>query len=341
MRDTRFLQREPIDGLYRWFADETAATSPVWERLCRWIARTPEVSGRLDTLPGLARQPNRFLGAVRFLGGPTEPGERFAAWLEDAWPQIEQVVLSRTTQTNEPGRCAVTAPVLASLPQPVALLELGAAAGLCLLPDRYSYRYVGPGQPARPSVRSGPTDRPLLECAVTGAAPGDPADLVVAGRLGLDLNPLDAREEDTRRWLRSLVWPGEEDREQRLAQALELAAADPPPVRRADLTQDPATLIGAAVAELRAAHPDATPVVLHSAVLAYLDSEDRDAVCAGIRGSGARWLSMEGLAVVPEVQERAASLAAEPEAGRTAFVLALDGEPVGLAQAHGRWVRWL
>ena len=26
---------------------------------------------------------------------------------------------------------------------------------------------------------------------------------------------------------------------------------------------------------------------------------------------------------------------------RTTFVLALDGEPVGWAQAHGRWVTWV
>lgn len=32
-------------------------------------------------------------------------------------------------------------PVLARLPQPLALLEVGASAGLCLYPDCYSYRY--------------------------------------------------------------------------------------------------------------------------------------------------------------------------------------------------------
>jgi hypothetical protein len=31
--------------------------------------------------------------------------------------------------------------VLAGLPQPLAVLEVGAAAGLCLLPDRYGYDY--------------------------------------------------------------------------------------------------------------------------------------------------------------------------------------------------------
>lgn len=349
VKDTHFLGREPIDALYRWFADETAPTSPVWERLCRWVADTPAVHARLDALPGMARQPNRFLAAVRYLGGPTEPGPAFLAWLEEAWPQVEEVVLTRTTQTNEPGRCAVTAPVLASLPQPVALLELGPSAGLCLLPDRYAYRYPSEGDEGDggdeggvgPVVRPGSADpaSPVLTCTVTGTPPGDPTDLVVAGRLGLDLNPLDVTDPDTRRWLRALVWPGEEDREERLVAALEVAAQDPPPLRRTDLTQDPAAVVGAAVEKLRTAYPGATPVVLHSAVLAYLDAEDRAAVCDAIRASGARWLSMEGLAVVPGVRERAEALGGPPS--RTTFVLALDGEPVGWAQAHGRWVTWV
>ena len=53
-------------------------------------------------------------------------------------------MLERRTQTNEPARCALMLPLLAALPQPLALLEVGASAGLCLLPDRYGYDYDGP-----------------------------------------------------------------------------------------------------------------------------------------------------------------------------------------------------
>ena len=49
----------------------------------------------------------------------------------------------RRTQTNEPRRCATLLPALAQLDGPLALLEVGASAGLCLYPDRYSYRYDG------------------------------------------------------------------------------------------------------------------------------------------------------------------------------------------------------
>ncbi|GAA4887969.1 hypothetical protein GCM10025789_00160 [Tessaracoccus lubricantis] len=332
MRGSRFLETEPVGRLYEWFATETAATSPTWEALSRWIARTPEVHSRLDDLPGQARQPNRFLAALRFLGGPTEPGAAFVAWLDDNWAEVERIVLSRTTQTNEPGRCAVVAPVLASLPQPIALVELGASAGLCLLPDRYAYSHDG--DPIR-SAAAAP-DAPEFPCRVTGAPPGDPRELTVAARAGVDLNPLDPTDPDTRRWLRALVWPGEEDREERLAAALHVAAEVRPRITRADLTQDPATVISAAVDTVRQQAPSATPVIVHSAFLAYLSRDDRQAVVDAIRGSGAHWVSMEGPRVVPGLDP--SSLGPMPEAA--SFLIALDGEPLGWAQAHGRSVHW-
>jgi hypothetical protein len=53
------------------------------------------------------------------------------------------VILARRTQTNEAARCAVLLPALAQLPQPLALIDAGASAGLTLLADRYSYDYAG------------------------------------------------------------------------------------------------------------------------------------------------------------------------------------------------------
>lgn len=335
MREGHYFERTPIDELYRWFAAESAATSPTWQRLCLWIAETPDVNARLGALPGQARQPNRLLAAVRYLKGPTAPGPAFRGWLDEHWEEVSRIVTSRTTQTNEPGRLAVLAPVFASLPQPVALLELGTSAGLCLLPDRYAYRYDG-GPVRRPAAAT-PT-APVLEADTEGTAPGDPASLVVAGRRGVDANPLDSRDEDTRRWLRSLVWPDEDDRETRLASALRIAAHDPPPVRRADVAVEPDALVGELLGELRRAAPDATPVVFHSAMMAYLDRDHRRAVRDAIVASGTRWVSFEGTRVVDGIDERAPGLGEPPPWGT--FLVALDGEPVGWAQAHGRRVRW-
>lgn len=290
----------PLDELYRWFAGEADPTSPTWGALCRWVADTPALCARLDALPGLKRQPNLFLGAIKYLDGPLVGGPAFLAWVDAHWAAIERLILTRFTQTNEPGRLAVLTPVFASLPQPVALLELGASAGLCLLPDRY----------------------PWLD-----------ADLEIAHRAGLDANPLDASSPEDARWLQALVWPGEDEREARLAAALAIAAVDPPPVRRGTLPDDLPAFLDAELAT--AATLGATPVVFHSATLAYLPRTDRDAVVATIKRSGARWVSFEGPTVVTELRGRV------PDDGRPFFVLALDGEPVARCSPHGGWVDWL
>ena len=324
MKAVHAYEAMPIDELYRWFAGEAEPTSPVWARLCRWIAGTPTLAARLDVLPGRKRQPNLFLAALRYLDGPTEPGPEFLDWVDDNWAAIEATILARRTQTNEPGRPAVLALVLASLPQPVALLEIGSSAGLCLLPDRFRYRLAST---IVDGAAAGP-DAPVLECRHDGEPPASPAELCVALRRGIDQHPLSAAEPDDARWLRALVWPGESDREERLAAALTVAAADPPTILTGSAPDDLHLLLD----DLPAG---ATPVVMHSATLAYLARPERDAVIEAVRHCGAHWLSFEGPTVVTSLRGRT------PPVGEPHFVLALDGEPLAVASPHGRWARWL
>jgi hypothetical protein len=230
-------------------------------------------------------------------------------------------MLARRTQTNEARRCAVLLPVLAACRQPLALLEVGASAGLCLYPDRYAYRYS-----AGPVLGDSPL---VLECRVTGDAPLPSALPDVAWRAGLDVNPLDVTDDEDVRWLESLVWPEQTERFEILRQAVTIARADPAPVVAGDLTRD-------LLATAAGAPEHALLVVFHSAVLSYLDDEQRSAFRRELADlAGHRpvvWVSNEGPGVMVDVPT--------PPAGPVPFVLARDAAPLAYADPHGGSLDW-
>ncbi len=301
---------------YRTFAVQQArGQSPAYEALAHDVAADTALLGLLDALPPLKRQPNLLFGAVRYLGGPPDAG-----WVREHWDEVVAVMLTRSTQTNEAGRCAVLLPLLISLPQPLALLEVGASAGLCLYPDAYAYRYNGTVLGAGDVI---------LDCAITGGpVPGRRPEVV--WRAGLDLNPLDLRDDDELRWLEALVWPGQEHRLARLRGAAAVARADPPLLHRGDLLTDLPALAAQAP-------PEATLVVFHSAVLTYVTAADRQAFVDRVRGLPGHWISHEAPGVVPGLPD------AVPEPGGVhgPFVLALDGVPRAATGPHGQALRWL
>jgi hypothetical protein len=275
----------------------------------------------LASLPQAKRQPNLLFAAARYLlGSPPDIGA-LQTLVADRRDELAGVIRTRRTQTNEPARCATLLPALARLPQPLALLEVGASAGLTLLVDRYSYDYAG--------HRIAGTDpqAPTLACQPRGPVPLPDRVPMVAWRAGLDLNPLDVTDEDDVRWLECLLWPGEHGRGERLAGAIAAARRDPPAVYRGDLRTGLADLA-------RQAPADATLVVFHSAVLAYVTEAGRRQFADTVAGLGAAWLSNEGIGVLPGV--------AVPAHDGAPCVLVRDGTAaVAFTDPHGNWVEWL
>jgi hypothetical protein len=306
---------------YRVFAAEAAGRSPRYQELALAVAGDARVLGFLADLPSPKRQPNLLFAAARYLLGEPPDLAALRSLIGHREGELAGVMLARRTQTNEPARCATLLPALALLPQPLALVEVGASAGLTLLADKYSYDYDGH------RVTGADPRAPVLACRPRGPVPLPARVPEVAWRAGLDLNPLDVTDDDDVRWLRCLVWPGEAGRQERLSAAVETARRDPPRLYRGDLLTDLPGVIGKAP-------PGATVVVYHSAVLAYVRPADRARFARTVRELGAVWLSNESPGVLPGIQPN------EPDAH--GFLLVRDGsEPIAVTDSHGTWVRWL
>src|SRR5919198_788009 len=307
---------------YRGFGQrEARGVSPRYEEFSLGVAEDQDVLAFLSTLPEPKRQPNLLFACVKYLTGVQADYGAFRDYVMEHTEELRELMWTRNTQTNEPGRCAVLLPLLASLGQPIALLEAGAAAGLCLLPDRHGYDYGG--------HRVGPADAPVVfPCTPIGSVPLPERMPQVVWRRGVDLNPLDVTDPDTTAWLSALVWAGDTDREERLRAALRIAAVDLPPVLTGDILDAMTPLAESAPA-------DATLVLFHSAVMPYLRPEDRTRFVELASSLPNVWVSFEGRGALPEIDARLAASGSDEDA----FVLARDGEPLALASPHGRWLR--
>jgi hypothetical protein len=124
---------------YRRFAErECKDYSPAYYRLALEVSEDPEILEFVAQQP--VSQPNLLFAAVQYLTGPTDmplTADRFRVFLRERGDEVASLMRIRRTQTNEVGRCAA---LLLALPAgPLALLEVGASAGLCLLLDQYFY----------------------------------------------------------------------------------------------------------------------------------------------------------------------------------------------------------
>lgn len=312
---------------YQYFAEfEVRGHSPCYERWALGIASDADLLGLIDRLPVAKRQPNLVLAACRFLGVEESSFTEFKNWTLGHWDSIVDVVVSRRTQTNEVGRAAVLLPVLAQLEGPLSLIEVGASAGLCLYPDRFSYHYEG-----RSTLD--PEDGPStvdLSCRTSGLPPIPSRLPTVVFRSGVDLDPLDVDDADDVRWLESLVWPGQTERLGRLKAAIAIGRSDPVTLVRGDLNATVADLV-------HSAPTGSTVVVFHSAVLGYLTADERHRFECTLRDLPCHWLSNEGSNILGSI---AARLPIPPQRIPGRFVVALDGVPLAYAGAHGQSLDW-
>ena len=325
---------DPVDvkRQYRQFAEtECKGYSDLYYRLALAVSELDDVASFIADMP--ATQPNLFLASIQLLTGlagmPTsDSGLR--TFVKKHGGEVRAVMHARRTQTNEVGRCAVLLPALPA--GPLALVEVGASAGLCLLFERYHYDFG--------STRLGAvSSRTHLRCTTTGPVPLPPALPRIVWRRGLDLKPIDVHDDDAVRWLLACVWPEHRERRRRLEGAIEMARADPPVVRPGDLVDDLPALLA------EAPH-DAQLVVFHSAVLSYVSRERRQAFAAVLAHASRRrdiiWLANEAAGVVPELIAPAISSSLRFVLGRTRCATGRRrSEVLALAHPHGAELAWV
>lgn len=236
-------------------ACEFRGSSPLYERFATGISKDQE----LLTLASHAISkpvPMIFLAAVHYLllNGELSP---LATYYPDINPEpcstgidlyplfrdfclkhraeIEGIITTRHVQTNEVRRSTCLLPAfgvvaLNAKEAPLTLVEIGASAGLNLLWDHYGYDY-GNGR------FYGNSKSPVqLTCSLRGERlPPFPESFPkVASRLGIDLHPIDVRDESATNWLCSFIWPEHTSRFDLLQRAIGVARDNPPELRGGD-----------------------------------------------------------------------------------------------------------
>lgn len=310
---------------FKRFAAAEGAESARYQDWANGIAADQVLLANIVKLPTAKRQPVLILTCARLAGVPLRP---FVSVREDfvaLWPKISKFALERFTQTNDPRRCNPLMIALSRVPGQIALIEVGASAGLNLYPDKYSYRWIAPGR----KIAFGPEGgSPVnLEAKISGLEPRAPKLPKIVYREGIDLNPLDVRNDSDIAWLEALVWPEQTERLKLVRAAFEIVKADPPQMTPGDALAE----VRSAVARARRLNPKATIVISSPAVLVYLDPLARQKFANYCNRAKVRWVSIDGREVLPNLKRIA------EERGITGdFLLSLDGKPIAAVDPLGR-----
>ena len=198
--------------------------------------------------------------------------------------------------------------------QPLALLDVGASAGLNLNWDQYRYRYSS-GDEFGPS-NSGV----VIECDARGGLPSLPSAFPrVNFRVGIDLVPVDLGNDEEYLWMQALVWPEHAGRGALLSAARDVWLQSRPTVLQGDAVE----LLPVALEDVP---EDAALCVFHCHTLNQFSAEAR----AGF-GDILRAASMERVVYHMPSEGDRLSLRRIVNGSATTLLTARR-------QVHGRWV---
>ncbi len=289
-RTRQWLQRDAQAhaALAAFTADPLAGAVPL-----RWAAALHHLAlqgvapfatlWRSALAPPAQRPPLATPAPTGFDAGAAEAISRAvqAAWLHHR-SHMDQA-LSRAPQTNEVQRSAALLPGLLFIADqtklPVALLELGASAGLNLWCDRYRHDHG--------AWSWGDVQAPLtLRSEWVGPVPAEAGtDLRIAHRAGCDPHPLNLHQAGEPLRLASFIWPDQTERMARLRSAMQAVEGW---MRVADLAIQARPASAFVKRELATPRPGLATVLMHSVVWQYLDDEEQRAIFTQVEVAGQR-----------------------------------------------------
>jgi hypothetical protein len=298
----------------RWCRDKSPFTARLLARSRDWLAQD---RGAHAALAAIAPDPLAAAVSLRWAAALHHLALRGLAPWNDLWPPAtvddaaldaaiasawrEQrphidAALALPPQTNEVQRGMALLPgllhVAARTGLPLALLEIGASAGLNLWCDRWRYETA--------TWSWGDAAAPLtLRCEWIGRSPVEAGtDLRVVRRMACDRNPIDLRLPEEGRRLASFIWPDQTERLARLHAARQAAAAW---MGQEGVAVEALPARQFVQRELAAPAAGSATVLMHSLVWQYIAADEQAAISAAVEAAGARatagaplaWLRLE------------------------------------------------
>lgn len=317
-------------------------TASLLEMLAGCLDESSEFGRRILTWPGDPRDDAlalRAAGALQALARSGRSPGLSSAWPPGSGPAPDERLVMRAIgahsgwllpwlesapQTNEVARSGVLIGGLMAIAhetgKPLELLEIGASAGLNLIPDFYRYDFGG--------REWGAADAPLIRTTWRGAPAPEGVTPQITARAGVDLRPIDPEARPSP--LLPYIWADQEERRERCRAALARLATTEFRVETGDAAE---------WLEERLAREQAdghVRVVMHSIMWSYLPAALRERISAQIKAAGASADESRPFAHLAfeheeELAEPAVHLTIWPGGER---------KKLGVASAHGQWAEW-
>jgi hypothetical protein len=332
---------------WQFFADDARRTgSALYARLSEGVRDDPELRALVAHAKPGQPHANLLFGAVHFLLlrgavhplrafypdlGGTKDGDPFPAFRDFCLAhraELEALIGVRVTNTNEVGRSAILHPGFRAAAEaakaPLYPIEIGPSAGLNLIWESYGVNYRKDGMTAASVAAHAPL---VIDCELRGEKiPPAGRSPQIAGRIGLELNPVDLSNEDDRDWLRALIWPDQVSRLERLDNAIALFTRAHPKI----LAGDALALLPEAMAE---APREAAICVYHTIVLYQFSAKMKQALDGILAAAGLRRPVMRLSFEMESLHECVLRLIRYWDGAKEERVLAA-------AHPHGAWLEW-